>query len=131
MRNDGFFLVEVMVLSAIAVAIGAVVSLYGISGKTIEHTTIQVTAGFLAQKQLAYIKGDTAVLQKYPNGIIPWQDTEESVPIEKNGVSYTVNTIVDAATNDDVLKKVVVVVSWEENRMNKHVSMATLVSCHG
>jgi len=131
MRNDGFFLVEVMVLSAIAVAIGAVVSLYGISGKTIEHTTIQVTAGFLAQKQLAYIKGDTTVLQKYPNGIIPWQDTEESVPIEKNGVSYTVNTIVDAATNDDVLKKVVVVVSWEENHMNKHVSMATLVSCHG
>ncbi len=54
MRNDGFFLVEVMVLSAIVFAIVALFSLYTISGKSIEHTTNQITAALLAQKQLAY-----------------------------------------------------------------------------
>jgi len=131
MRNDGFFLVEVMVLSAIVFAIVALFSLYTISGKSIEHTTNQITAALLAQKQLAYIKGDTVILQKYQNGTIPWQDTEEEVPIEKNGVSYAVNTTVAATMNDEVLKKVVVVVSWEENHINKQVSMAMLLSCHG
>jgi signal peptidase I len=131
MRNDGFFLIEVMVVSAIAVTIAALFSLYTISGKSMEHTTMQITAGFLAQKQLAYIKGDTTILQKYQNGIIPWQDIDEPVPIKKNGVSYVVNTTVATVPNNDVLKKIVVVVSWEENHMNKQVSMATLVSCHG
>ena len=131
MRNDGFFLVEVMVLSAIVFAIAALFNLYTISGKSIEHTTIQITAAFLAQKQLAYIKGDPEVLQKYPNGIIPWQDTDEPVPIKKNGISYVVNTTVVAVPNDNILKKVVVVVLWEENHINKQVNMATLVSCHG
>lgn len=131
MHENGFFLVEVMVLSAIAFAIAALFSLYTISGKSMEHTTIQITAGFLAQKQLAYIKGDTAVLQTYQNGIIPWQDTDDPVPVKKNGVSYVVNTTVAAVPNNETLKKVVVVVSWEENHINKQVSMATLVSCHG
>ncbi|SEJ08802.1 hypothetical protein SAMN05660742_103116 [Propionispira arboris] len=131
MHENGFFLVEVMVLSAIAFAIAALFSLYTISGKSMEHTTIQITAGFLAQKQLAYIKGDTAVLQMYQNGIIPWQDSDDPIPVKKNGIAYVINTTVDSVPNNEALKKVVVVVSWEENHINKQVSMATLVSCHG
>lgn len=124
-RQRGFFIAEVMVALLLLTVLGALLGAYVFCGKLANASGNETTAAFLAQKQMACVQGNPAVLQS--GSAIPWLDAAEKLPIEKNGVRYAVETAAKNVDGEEHLKKVRVNVSWHEFHGVKEVCIERLV----
>ncbi len=125
-RENGFFLLETVLLGLILMAAAEAFLLYS----TTEHMRINseaaTTAAFLAQEQLALAEGqDVETLSQAVT--LPWLGEGDAV--EKNGYHYEVETILQETVGDMSLREVTVNISWTENHKNKKMSFQRVVKC--
>lgn len=127
MYKKGFLSAEALVMTALLAALASVCGLYISGGKLIMSSSNLTTAAFLAEKQMACIKGlltENFALQ----GDVAWQDQEDKLPLLKNGTAFTVKTTVE--NNGARQKYIFIHVSWNELGIKKHIELESL-ALHG
>lgn len=129
MNEKGFFLLETVILGMILFAAAGAFSAYAVSMRLQADSENRLTAAFLAKKQLACVQGNPAAL-KGGSGSIPWQDPADTQPILKNGKVFYVKTNLQN-TEDETLKRVEVVVDWQDRKKTCQLTFVKWVSCDG
>lgn len=114
--QKGFLLIEVLVATVIiSVALVALGGMFIQATRANSQASQITTATNLAQEQLDLLKSWTKEdWVAYAPLVIPWKGTGTS-PVLQNNVNYTVTTVVEACTEDNIhLVQVKVTVSWPQ-----------------
>lgn len=127
MNQRGSFLLEVLIVSFMLAVLGTVLGMYMLSAQSNARSGNLITAGFLAQKQLAYLKSNEKLLNENLLGSIPWQDDSESLPIKKNGTDFMITTTIEKYEEEKMLRKILVMITWQEGDLTKKIYFPTLL----
>lgn len=127
MNEHGSFLLEVLIVSVMLAVLGTILGMYMLSTQSISRSGNLITAGFLAQKQLAYLKGNEKLVNKNLIEPIAWQDESESLSIKKNGTEFMISTTMEKYNEEKTLKKILVTITWKEGSLTKKITFPTLL----
>lgn len=122
--QKGFLSMEVLAAAAMLAALASICAMYAAGGKMIAASANLTTAVFLAEKQMACVKGLLAA-QADLTGSVGWQDTEDALPLTKNGTDFTVRTTVEDACGGG-LRRIQVAVGWQEYAAKRSVRLESL-----
>lgn len=122
-HERGFLMAEVLLTVFFLSILGMVVIGCMSNIRSVDASAHRTVAVFLAQKQLACVKGKSSVIRT--SGEIPWQDADERMPIVKNGIRYMVETTV--STLEDRWRKVIVAVKWREAGGERKIYLPAIV----
>lgn len=127
MNEKGFLSMEVLLITALLTVLVSISGLYVIGGKMIVASANLTTAGFLAEKQMACVRGNKSFLAADFSGEIIWQDKADKLPLVKNGTMFTVTTTVKNYPDKSSLKHILIHVGWQEYTVARHVALESLV----
>ncbi len=126
--EKGYFLLEVILLTCIVAAAGSSFLLYGCVNVLQQENDASVTAVFIAREQLAMVeKVERVRLQDSDS--LPWLGYG-TMPVERNGRSYTIETQVRVYEQSTVLRRICVKVSWPDQAHVRSIELQQMVNCH-
>jgi len=118
---------ETVFLGFVLLAASAFLGVCHMGSQLQESSTMRLTAVFLAQKQLACIQGDKAIMGKA--GKISWLDSDGESKLNKNGTFFLVTAQLRDVEDEPLLKQIEVTVQWQERNKENEVSLIRVVRC--
>ena len=116
-------MIEVIMMVVVLAAISSIIGMYVLSHRSVVHANNEVTATFLAQKQIEILKGneDRLVFDSTPKREI------ELFEVVQNGTSFIIKTSFKDTNESEHLIKVEVSVSWQEQNNDKNLDLSTFL----
>ena len=127
--EQGFFTLETVYAAIALVAVMATVGMYMQGCRMVMASTNLTIATCLAQKQLACVQANDALI-KDDKPEIYWQDVDV-LPLQKNSPSFTMVTTVKKSSANNKLKEINVLISWQEFGISKQIAVSTLAWING
>jgi hypothetical protein len=123
MNQKGYLMIEVIMMVVVLAAISSVIGMYVLSHRSVVHANNEVTATFLAQKQIELLKGneDRLVFDSTPKRKI------ETLEVVQNGTNFIIKTNLKDTPESVHLIKVDVSVSWQEQNNDKVLELSTFL----
>jgi type II secretory pathway pseudopilin PulG len=123
MNQKGYLMIEVIMMVMILAVISSIVGMYVLSHRSVVHANNEVTATFLAQKQIELLKGDEnrIVFDSTPKRKI------ETLEVVQNGTNFIIKTSFKDTLESGHLIKVEVSVSWQEQNNDKILELSTFL----
>jgi len=123
MNQKGYLMIEVIMMVVVLAAISSIIGMYVLSHRSVVHANNEVTATFLAQKQIEILKGneDRLVFDSTPKREI------ELFEVVQNGTSFIIKTSFKDTNESEHLIKVEVSVSWQEQNNDKNLDLSTFL----
>jgi len=130
MRNEqGFFLLETIVLGMILLAAVEVLGLYYSIEYMRRDSAAETTALFLAQEQCARVAAVQNSAEILPEGPLAWLG-KTPCPIVKNGYSFQVESTLSKNTSSLNLQNLETRVIWSEGSKNKQIMIQRVIKCY-
>lgn len=123
MNQKGYLMIEVIMMVMVLAAISSIVGMYVLSHRSVVNANNEVTATFLAQKQIELLKGNEDRLEF---DSIAGSQTE-AVSVIQNGINFIVKTSFKDTHESGHLIKVEVSVSWKEENNDKYLDLSTFL----
>lgn len=123
MNQKGYLMIEVIIMVVVLAAISSAIGMYVLSHQAVMHANNEVTATFLAQKQIELLKGNENSLEF---DSISEKQTE-SVKVVQNGTTFIIKTNFKDTHETRELIKVEVLVSWQEQNSDKNLVLSTFL----
>lgn len=127
-NQQGFFLVEALVLSFLVVGCGAMAVAYRTLAESRVAAGAEITAAYLAQEQNAWIEGQQASYLR-ANGTILWRGQQDSF-IERNGTQFAISSSVSPHPETNTLASVETCVRWRTGERQREGIYRKLVAYH-
>jgi hypothetical protein len=123
MNQKGYLMIEVIMMVVVLAAISSVIGMYVLSHRSVVHANNEVTATFLAQKQIEILKGneDRLVFDSTPKRKI------ETLEVVQNGTNFIIKTSLKDTPESVHLIKVEVSISWQEQNNDKILGLSTFL----
>lgn len=127
-KECGYFLLEVILLTCIVAAAGSAFMLFNSINSLQQENDASVTAVFIAREQLVMAgREDRSRIRNAE--ILPWLG-QGTIPLERNGQSYTIETNVQASDQSPDLRRICVKVSWPDQAQMRSIELQQIVNCH-
>lgn len=123
MNQKGYLMIEVMMMVLILGTISSTIGMYVLSHQSVACANNEVTAAFLAQKQIELLKGKEDIL----NFDTLVEKQTESIQVVQNDTNFIIKTTFNYVHEERQLIKVEVIVSWQEQNHNKNLELATFL----
>jgi Tfp pilus assembly major pilin PilA len=123
MNQKGYLMIEVIIMVVVLAVISSAIGMYVLSHQAVMHANNEVTATFLAQKQIELLKGNENSLEFDSFG----EKQTESVKVVQNGTTFIIKTNFKGTHEARELIKVEVLVSWQEQNSDKNLVLSTFL----
>lgn len=127
-KEHGYFLLEVILLTCIVAAAGSAFLLYSSVNSLQQESDASITAVFIAKEQLV-MAGREEHSRLSRSESLPWLG-QETMPLERNGKSYTVETYLHPKENGSALRRICVRVSWPDKARIRSIELQQIINCH-
>lgn len=123
MNQKGYLMIEVIIMVVVLATISSAIGMYVLSHQAVMHANNEVTATFLAQKQIELLKGNENSLEFDSFG----EKQTGSVKVVQNGTTFIIKTNFKDTHEARELIKVEVLVSWQEQNSDKNLMLSTFL----
>jgi prepilin-type N-terminal cleavage/methylation domain-containing protein len=128
-NQKGFSLVEVVLVVMIAALIGFMIMNFPESAKLIGHSSYESTAKDVAAKQIEQLRSQG--YDNLANGTVAVSDGRMSRLPSGAGTIVIEDCPITVCVNGELLKKVVVTITWNDGKKTQEVVVSTFIAQGG